>query len=158
MRAVVGVVKILVGAAILSVLTVAMMRYMPNPWAILHPTGVSSPPPYASSAVASPAPPPQLSPQRPPCANPNVPATATNPVAPTLPAEVQQRGITGSVEVEVDLNADSKITTVSIHKSSDPALNAPALMAARASTFKTQVVNCRPVAASYLYIVEFPPH
>ena len=71
---------------------------------------------------------------------------------------VQQRGITGSVEVEVDLNADSKITTVSIDKSSDPALNAPALMAARASTFKTQVVNCRPVAASYLYIVEFPPH
>jgi hypothetical protein len=34
-------------------------------------------------------------------------------------------------------------------------LNNAALASARQSTFATQIVDCKPVAASYIFIVEF---
>jgi TonB family protein len=92
---------------------------------------------------------------RPPCANPNVPPKTLNAVAPDTPDIARQQGITGVVEVKVDLNEKSQITGVSIYRSPNPVLNKPAMDAAKASKFQTEVQNCLPLASSYLYRVEF---
>ena len=67
----------------------------------------------------------------------------------------QQQGITGEVWVRVSLDENSKIVSTSIDKTPSAVLNNAALQATRASTFKTRVVNCQPVADSYRFIVEF---
>jgi TonB family protein len=99
--------------------------------------------------------PPPPPPTKPPCANPNVPPKTLSAYAPDTPDIARQQGITGTVEVKVDLNEKSQILGVSIYKTANPLLNKAAMDAAKQSKFQTEIQNCSPIASSYRYIVDF---
>jgi TonB family protein len=105
------------------------------------------------AASAEPAAPPATEP--PTCANPNVDAATLDAVAPDTPPIAAQQGISGDVTVLVSLDAQSHVTGARIMRSPSALLNDAALRAARASTFRTEIRDCRPVAADYAFIVEF---
>lgn len=114
----------------------------------------------ASASPATPAAPvdpePAPSATRPPaCAQPNVAAATLDPVVPDTPPLAQQQGLTGDVTVLVSLDERSHLVTARILKSPSILLNDAALRAARASSYRTEVRDCRPVAADYAFIVEF---
>jgi TonB family protein len=113
----------------------------------------ATPVPVQTAAPAPPTPEPTKPPS---CANPNVEATTTNAVAPDTPPIAQQQGITGVVNVVIELDANSKIVgTPTIQSSPSQLLNAAAIKAAEESTFRTEIKNCQPVASKYLFAVEF---
>jgi hypothetical protein len=61
----------------------------------------------------------------------------------------------GLVQVVVSLNERSEVVKVRLQSSTNAALNGPALAAARASKFRTAIVNCKPIAADYIFSVTF---
>ena len=122
------------------------------PSGISNSPGPASPPPTAPpTQVPTPVP----TPTPPQCANPNVNATTINPAQPETPQVAQQQGITGTVIVLVALDENSHIVSTSIQKSPSSILNSAAITAARQSTFKTRIQNCKPVADQYLFEVDF---
>lgn len=74
------------------------------------------------------------------------PGTVNARLVPQLPAVVQ---------VVVSLNERSEIVGTRIQSSPSPAYNAAALAAARASKFRTEIRNCKPFAADYIFSVTF---
>ena len=86
---------------------------------------------------------------------PNADATVVNAVAPDTPPIAAQQGITGTVVVQISLDANNHLVGAKVTKSPNPLLNNAALAAARQSTFKTEIVNCKPTASDYNYLVEF---
>ena len=66
-------------------------------------------------------------------------------------SEAQQQGITGTVEVIVALDEHSHLVSARIGKSPNAILNNAALAAARQSTYQTEIVNCKPQPAEYIY-------
>jgi outer membrane biosynthesis protein TonB len=117
------------------------------------PAAAGAPP--GTAAAVTPVPTPRPTPTPLSCARPNVPATTLRAVEPELPPIAQQQGISGTVGVVVSLDASSRIVATRIQSSPSNVLNAPALAAARGSQFRTEVKNCEPVAADYLFSVEF---
>ncbi len=107
----------------------------------------------ASAAPATPAPTPSPTP-KPACAVPNDDPKVVDPYPPETPAIAQSQGITGTVEVQVDLDVNSKILATRA-VSGPSVLRSAAISATKASKFKTEVRNCLPQAATYKYIVEF---
>ncbi len=91
------------------------------------------------------------------CARPNVAATVIKAVSPDTPAIGAQQGIYGTVQVVVSLNADSQVTGTRIQSSPSTVLNQAALAAARQTTFRTEIRDCRPIAADYIFSVAFEP-
>lgn len=89
------------------------------------------------------------------CARPNVPASILRMVTPDMPAIAQQQGISGHVDVQVSLDADSHVTSAQIRSSPSAVLNSAALAAARASTYQTEIRDCRPIAGYYVVSVDF---
>ena len=89
------------------------------------------------------------------CARPNVAATTIHPVEPDTPPMAQQQGIQGAVQVVVSLNADSQVVGTRIQTSPSAILNSAALSAARQSTFQTEIRDCKPIAADYIFSVDF---
>jgi len=89
------------------------------------------------------------------CAQPNVAATSLHPVEPDTPPLAQQQGIQGTVQVVVSLNAQSEVVGTRIQTSPSAILNSAALAAARQSTFQTEIRDCKPIAADYIYSVDF---
>ncbi|HEY4439263.1 MAG TPA: SIMPL domain-containing protein [Candidatus Elarobacter sp.] len=59
--------------------------------------------------------------------------------------------------VVISLNVASEVVNATIQHSPSAILNSAALAAARSSRFRTEVRNCRPIAADYLYVVTFAP-
>ena len=59
------------------------------------------------------------------------------------------------VQVVVSLNERSEIVATRIQSSPDPAFNGPALASVRASKFRTEIRNCKPIAADYIFTVTF---
>ncbi len=90
-----------------------------------------------------------------PCARPNVPATVVRAVTPDVPAMAQQQGISGTVVVLVGLDENSRVTMAAIQSSPSAVLNAAALLAARTSTYQTEIRDCHPVASRYVFSVRF---
>ncbi len=119
-------------------------------------TAAATTPVPIQTAAAPPAP-PTVAPTKPPsCANPNVEATTTNAVAPDTPPIAQQQGITGVVNVVINLDATNHIVgTPTVQSSPSQLLNSAAIRAAQQSTFRTEIKNCEPVAATYIFAVEF---
>ncbi|MBV8749722.1 MAG: TonB family protein [Candidatus Eremiobacteraeota bacterium] len=74
---------------------------------------------------------------------------------PDTPALAEQQGISGTVDVVVSLDAQSRIVATRIQHSPSAVLNAAALAAARGSQFRTEIQNCEPIAADYLFSVDF---
>jgi outer membrane biosynthesis protein TonB len=116
-------------------------------------------PSTATPATPAPATPPPPTPKPTPtpqsCARPNVAATTIHPVEPDTPPMAQQQGISGAVQVVVSLNADSKVVGTRIQTSPSVILNSAALSAARQSTFQTEIRDCKPIAADYIFTVDF---
>jgi periplasmic protein TonB len=115
----------------------------------------------STAAPAPPAPPTQPPPTPKPtptpqsCARPNVAATTIRPVEPDTPAMAQQQGISGTVQVVVSLNAESRVVGTRVQTSPSAILNNAALTAARQSQFQTEIRDCKPIAADYIFSVEF---
>jgi hypothetical protein len=74
---------------------------------------------------------------------------------PQTPAMAQQQGITGNVFVSVALRADSSIASTAIFKSPSVILNPSSLQSAQGSIYQTEISNCRPIAATYSFIVTY---
>src|ERR1700694_175641 len=91
----------------------------------------------------------------PPCARPNVPATTVRAVPPDYPGAAMRAGAKGAVHVVVELDADSQVRSVAIQSSPSETLNAVSLAAAKASTYQTEIRDCVPVPARYVFTVEF---
>ncbi|HTD36333.1 MAG TPA: energy transducer TonB [Candidatus Limnocylindrales bacterium] len=89
------------------------------------------------------------------CIAGNYPATTLED-APAITSEGYGMNLpNGRVAVVVSLDEASRVTGVRIASSSAPELNRPALDRARRSKFRTQIVNCKPVAGSYIFTVDF---
>jgi len=119
--------------------------------------GSQSPLPVSpASPVPQASPEPSLAATRAPaCAQPNVAAATIDPAVPETPAVAQQQGISGDVTVLVSLDEASHVIGAHVANSPSALLNDAALRSARASTFRTEVRDCRPIAADYVFIVEF---
>ena len=89
------------------------------------------------------------------CARPDTPPAIVSAAAPETPPLAEQQGISGVVHVIVSLNAQNRVVATRIQSSPSVLLNRAALAAARTSQFRTQVVNCEPVAADYVLDVNF---
>ncbi len=118
-------------------------------------TGPPSTAPPATPAPAPPTPTPKPTPVPLACARPNIPATTLRAVEPDTPPMAAQQGITGTVQVVVSLDASSHVTGTHVQSSPSALLNSAALSAARSSTFQTEVRDCKPIAADYIFSVEF---
>jgi outer membrane biosynthesis protein TonB len=110
-------------------------------------------PATAAPATAAPTPRPTPTPQS--CARPNVNASTIRASEPDTPPMAQQQGISGAVQVVVSLNADSRVIGTRIQTSPSVLLNSAALTAARQSTFQTEIRDCKPIAADYIFSVDF---
>jgi hypothetical protein len=62
----------------------------------------------------------------------------------------------GTVYVVVSLDANSRIVGARVQSGSNPQLNAYALSQTRRSRFRTAIVDCKPIAADYVFSVTFP--
>ncbi len=111
--------------------------------------------PAATPVPATPTPTPRPTPTLLSCARPNVAAATLRAVAPDTPPMAQQQGISGTVQVVVSLDAQSRVVSTRVPSSPSAALNPAALTAARESLFRTEVRNCEPVAADYIFSVDF---
>jgi len=130
-----------------------------DPNAVLQP---GTPGPAAGEKLATPAPPaatPVVTPKPTPtplsCARPTVAATTVRALEPDTPALAQQQGISGVVQVVVSLDAQSHVVGTRIQSSPSVVLNQAALAAARGSQFRTEVKNCEPIAADFVFSVDF---
>jgi TonB family protein len=118
------------------------------------PQGIGTgPPSSAPPATPAPAPPPTPTPRA--CARPNVPPSTVRAVEPDMPAMAQQQGITGDVTVDVSLDEANHIVSATVESSPSKILNSAALSAARQSTFQTEIRDCKPIAATYRFVVTF---
>jgi TonB family protein len=115
----------------------------------------TAPPATPAPATPPPTPTPRPTPTPATCARPNVAATTLRAVEPDTPPIAQQQGISGTVQVIVSLDAASHVTGTRIQSSPSAVLNQAALSAARQSTFQTEIRDCKPIAADYIFSVDF---
>lgn len=95
-----------------------------------------------------------------PCAKPNHEAQLVQAVFPKVfPIQLHdaiEDGAQPMVMVEVLLGPDGKVQQATINRSSGSAvLDSAAITAAKATTYTPKVVDCQPVAASYLLSLPF---
>lgn len=124
----------------------------------VEPTGEPNPPgnteaPGSSGATHQPGP---IGPPAPACSDPNVEAKTLVAVSPEQ--STTDSYVSGNVTamIKVDLDDTGRVTAVSVYQSTGSMeLDRAALAAARASSYAPETRDCRPVAGSYLFKVEF---
>lgn len=73
-----------------------------------------------------------------------------------MPTIAAEQGIGGLAQVKIDLTAGGNLSGAALFASSgDRWLDEAALLSARLTRFTAETVNCKHVAGSYLYNVEF---
>jgi hypothetical protein len=87
------------------------------------------------------------------CIAQRYPATTLEAALPVMGSERPSGVNGGKVVLAISLDETSKVTNVRVVSSSAPWLNIPAMAAARASRFRTEIVNCKPLAADYIFTV-----
>jgi hypothetical protein len=112
-----------------------IIDYVATPPPIPPPNAIG---PSAAPVAATPTPRPAPTPLS--CARPDLSATTLRAAEPETPSLAQAQGVSVATHVQ---------------NSPSPLLDAAALAAARGSVFRTEVRNCEPVAADYLFSVEF---
>ncbi len=117
------------------------------------PAAVVDAPPAAPPPTPTPTPHPMPTPLS--CTRPNVAPATLRAAPPDTPSMAQQQGISGVVQVVVSLDTQSRITGTRVLTSPSAILNQAALSAARDSQFRTEIKNCEPVAADYIFTVDF---
>ncbi|HWT07342.1 MAG TPA: SIMPL domain-containing protein [Xanthomonadales bacterium] len=85
----------------------------------------------------------------------NVPASVVQAAPAVTPAFAEQQGIQGPVQVVVSLDTASHVVGARIQSSPSAVLNQAALSAARQTTFQTEIRECRPLAADFIFTVDF---
>ncbi len=91
----------------------------------------------------------------PACSDPNAEARTLVAIAPdSATGEIMGSSVTAMIKV--DLDTDGHVTGVSVYASTGSLeLDEAAMRAARESTYAPETRDCRPVAGSYLFKVEF---
>lgn len=89
------------------------------------------------------------------CAQPNAAAFTKVAVEPEFPAEAYRERVSGTVLVLVTLDDRSQVMWTDIYKSPSPLFDQPSIDVVRRSTFQTMVRDCKPVAATFVFGVEF---
>jgi hypothetical protein len=89
------------------------------------------------------------------CERPNVPAQTVRPLEPTTPYEAYVAKVKGLVQVRIVLDDRSRVLWADIIRSASPLFNSSAIQAARGSTYRTAIVNCRSVASEYVFTVDY---
>jgi len=74
---------------------------------------------------------------------------------PDTPFLAQQNHVRANVDVLVSLDAAGRVTGAAIEKSGAGVVNDAALAAARGSTYQPALHDCKPVASTYTFRVEF---
>ncbi|MFN2448887.1 MAG: TonB family protein [Candidatus Baltobacteraceae bacterium] len=121
------------------------------------PAGHGTAPP---APVASVGPPASTPTPKPACKTPYQEATATQTVAPEYPDSAREQGL-GRVEVAVvvTVGASGSPSSPTIQTSSgNMAMDQAAKQAAMQSQYVPKIVNCTPVAESYIFRVTFDPN
>jgi TonB family protein len=122
----------------------------------VEPTGVPYPidnpspdvGPTDAPIVATPTP-------KPACSAPDIPAKTLVAQSPTISDE-DRSGFTGTAKVKVDLDATGKVVGASIYESTGSVpLDQAAIMAARESRYAPEEHDCKDVAGSYLFTIDF---
>ena len=90
-----------------------------------------------------------------PCPDPNVRASTLSAAEPNYPAAAVASRASGVVLVIVVLDDRSHVVWTEVARSDNPLFNDEAVRAARLSTYRAQVRNCRVVAGKYLFSVDF---
>ncbi len=73
-----------------------------------------------------------------------------------MPTIAENEGVSGIAQVKIDLTSAGELTNATIFSSSgNPVLDQAALESAHMTRFTSEVANCKHVAGSYLYQVEF---
>ncbi len=89
------------------------------------------------------------------CAQPNVPARTVRALEPDTPYEAYVAKVKGLVQVRIVLDDRSRVLWADIIRSASSLFNSSAIQAARGSTYRTAIVNCRSVPAEYVFSVEY---
>ena len=112
---------------------------------------ISGRPPYAGDVCAKGDVPPDPA----LCAVPDVPAFVVRAAEPDTPLAAQQAHITGRVDVRVSLDAGGHVVGASIANSASTLLNEVSLAAARNSTYRAALHDCKPVPSEYTFAVDY---
>ena len=92
---------------------------------------------------------------KPACSAPDVPAKTLVTQSPIVP-EDQSDGFAGTAKVKVDLDAAGQVVGTSIYESTgNMQLDRAALSAARESRYAPEERDCKNVAGSYLFTIDF---
>lgn len=84
------------------------------------------------------------------------PVSAVTKVVPDMPEEARAAHVTGTVIVRVQLDANGKVISTTVERSSnDKAADDAAVLAARTSKYNPEIHNCVPMPGSYRYAVTF---
>lgn len=89
------------------------------------------------------------------CADRNVGAATLHAAPVEMTAQLISEHPTGMIYVVVTLDDRSNVVWTTVDRTDSPLFVQPALHAVRASTFRTEVRNCRPIAADYIFVVQF---
>ncbi|MEA2718434.1 MAG: hypothetical protein QOJ39_298 [Candidatus Eremiobacteraeota bacterium] len=91
------------------------------------------------------------------CDHPNVPAGVVHAIEPDYPPAAAPALPSGIVYVRVVLDDRSRVLWADVSRSDNAVFDETATLAARDSTYRTAVRNCRSVAAIYIFGVSFAP-
>jgi|GEM_PF-2878435 len=89
------------------------------------------------------------------CAVADMPVVVLRPAEPDTPFAAQQAHVTGRVEVLVSLDAGGHVVDAAIKRSASPLLDDASLTAARRSTYRAALHDCKPVPGQYTFTVEY---
>jgi hypothetical protein len=89
------------------------------------------------------------------CERPDAPAITLHALEPSYPAEAIATNASGLIQVRVVLDDRSNVVWADILRSTTPVFNTEAVRAARGSTYRTALHDCRPVPAQYVFSVDF---
>lgn len=89
------------------------------------------------------------------CALHDTMPSVVNAAQPDVPAVAQFNHITGTVQVVVSLDADGHVVNTAIRQSPSAVLNGAAIDAARRSTYRPALHDCKPVPSEYLFSVSY---
>jgi outer membrane biosynthesis protein TonB len=90
-----------------------------------------------------------------PCTEPDQAATTVIPAWPKMPDQALREGTSGTVQVEVMLDAASDLVAAKIYSSPSALLNDDALLTAMRSTYRTAIFHCVTRPAVYIFSVEY---
>lgn len=124
----------------------------------VEPTGIPGPAQTPGPDVGPTGPPVDVTPAptpKPACSAPDVAAKTIAAQSPDVPDD-ERNGFTGTAKVKVDLDATGAVVGTSLYESTgNMQLDQAALRAARDSRYAPEQYECKNVAGSYLFTVDF---